>query len=71
MLFLLKRLGEVGYDEMRMLVVRARHPKEAREIANSIHKDEGQIWSDLTMVSCEKLCIFGTSEVICIDTRDG
>lgn len=64
MIYLLSRKSKYDYDEYDAKVIRAKNPKEAREIANKYTGDEGKIWTDTELVSCEKINLVGTSREI-------
>tara|TARA_R110002074_G_C11963222_1_gene609840 strand:+ start:144 stop:359 length:216 start_codon:yes stop_codon:yes gene_type:complete len=55
MIYLLKRLEDIGWDEYAAKVVRAESEKEARALANQNVGDEGKIWEYSTCVSCEEV----------------
>ena len=61
MIYLLKRIGETWYDEYDAKIVRARSEGSAREIADKEPGDEGKIWTDPELVSCEKITPSGES----------
>ena len=44
-----------GWDEMNDQVIRAETESRAREIANDHARDEGKIWDDKELVTCEVL----------------
>lgn len=53
LIYLLKRIGAVDYDEVRGMVVIASDPWEARRIAADASCDEGpNVWRDEAMSSC-------------------
>ncbi len=64
MFYILRQRGRIGYDEYSAKVVRADNPKEARALANENVGDEGQIWSDSKMVSCNSIKAEGKSKII-------
>lgn len=66
-LFLLMRKDYVGWDENGSMVVRASDEAAARIIANNSARDEGAIWTDPAIVTCEVLTKNGGAEVIMID----
>ena len=49
-LYLLGRTDVIGYDEFMGFVVAAPTSPEARKLANESSGDEGEIWSDCTLV---------------------
>lgn len=51
-IFLLERIGAVGWDEYTGKVIVAKDEARAREIANQDTGDEGTIWNDPQKVSC-------------------
>lgn len=66
MIYLLKRLDDVEFDEPFAKVVRAKNETEARRIA----ADDETEWID-EMVSCELIEPEGDSEVILTDFQHG
>lgn len=54
-LWLLERLGRVGYDENVGHVIAADTEEEARQLANAEAKDEGGIWKSDAAVSCVEI----------------
>lgn len=48
--YLLTRIGKIGYDEYDGKVIVAENEDEARIIANIRTGDEGKIWEDPTKV---------------------
>jgi len=48
-------MDQIGWDEYVEKLVAANSPERAREIANENTGDEGKIWTDATMVTCEEL----------------
>ena len=64
MIYLLKRLDDIGWDEYAAKVVRAESEKEARALANENVGDEGSIWEDSDLVSCEVVYLREDSAVI-------
>ena len=53
MIYLLKRVGVIGYDEYDAKVVRAQDEQAARAIANRDTGDEGKAWENPEKVICE------------------
>ena len=70
-LFLLKRRGKCGWDEIKTVVVRAETAQRARYIANVKPKDEGQIWEDTTSTTCQALSEEGKEGVVITDMKNG
>jgi len=66
MLYLLKQMYSCDYDENIGLIVRAKNSSEARKLANSCCEDEGLIWTDRALTSCNRLKEDGDSEIILI-----
>ena len=64
MLYLLCRIGPIGYDEYDAKVVRAASKREARETANQNVGEEGAIWLDTAKVSCRVVDAKGQPKVI-------
>jgi hypothetical protein len=64
MIYLLSRTDACGYDEYDAKVVRASNEGEARRIANEHVGDEGRIWTNKDLVTCERIEPRGTSDVI-------
>ena len=64
MLYLLKRLDHTGYDEYDAMVIRADSKRMARKLANSVCGDEGHIWTDETIVTCEVLKQTGQNGIV-------
>lgn len=52
-IYLLRRKDAIGYDEYDAKVIRANSTKRAREIACEDTGDEGSIWMDDKLVTCE------------------
>ena len=63
-IYLLKRIGDAGYDEYVEKVIRAKSQKQAREIANENVGDEGQVWTDKKLVVAEVVTPAGEAGVI-------
>jgi hypothetical protein len=64
MIYLLRQIGMVGYDQYDAKIIRASSEYEARKIANETTGDEGQIWTDSTKVSCVLVKSIGKPEAI-------
>jgi hypothetical protein len=47
--------GYQGYDTYDAMVIAASSAKRARQLANEETGDEGKIWADANMVSCEMI----------------
>jgi hypothetical protein len=54
-LFSLKQINKPGYDEYYAKVIIAENHGQARKLANIRTGDEGQIWEDITLVSCTEI----------------
>lgn len=66
MLFLLEMTRkEVGYSEMRKVVIRAKTEQVARRLANEEAWDEGKIWNDPQQTSCTILKHWGKQMIFC------
>ena len=63
-LWLLKRIGQISYDEYDGKVVRASDSDAARQIANMKVGDEGSIWTDENLVSCVEIDGDGDPDVL-------
>jgi len=63
-IWILKRIGAVGFDQMEQQLVRAENEEIARHIANGGSCDEGEIWDDPARVSCEEISIYGEAPYI-------
>jgi hypothetical protein len=70
-IYLLKRIGHTRYDEYSAKIVRATSKERAAEIANINVGDEGHIWENKTLVSCERVGQTGKSEEILADFNAG
>ena len=71
MLFLLEMTRQqIGYYEMRRIVVRAKDEQAARLLANTEAYFEGKIWNDPEQTSCTLLEHAGEEMVICISVSD-
>ncbi len=69
-IFILKRdEDEVCYDEYAGKVLRAKNETEARAIANQSVGDEGKVWEDKKLVTCEVVTVAGEAGIILIDFR--
>lgn len=53
MLFLLKRIDGVGYDEYDSMLISEVSEYKARRLACENCADEGGIWADEAIVTCE------------------
>ncbi len=53
--YILRIIGIAGYDEYDAKVVVAENKIRARELANAKYGDEGEIWQNEEMVSCNKI----------------
>ncbi len=62
-IWILKR-DDHGYDEYDGKVIVAKNAKRAREIANENTGDEGRIWTDAALVSCEEIKATEEGEVL-------
>lgn len=72
MLYLLERIGEVGWDEVNSLVVRADNEELARLIAADVHGDEGmEVWMKDTSSTCVPIELNGRNGVLCRDYNAG
>jgi len=58
-LWVLEQRDGYGWDEYGSKVIRARTEEKARAIANVSTGDEGKIWSDKKLVSCERVFVGG------------
>jgi len=64
-LYLLTRKSkDVGWDEYDSRLVRAQTVEDARETANNIVADEGQIWTNEKLVDCVEIQPVGNREII-------
>jgi hypothetical protein len=64
-LFLLKRDGsDIGYDQYDSFVIIAKNEEEARNIADNSCGDEGRIWNNKDLVSCDIILPKGSSGII-------
>ena len=61
-LYLLRQVNPVGYDEYVGFVVRASSEEEARSLCK--RADEGDIWSDPKLTTCEEIPLVGEAEII-------
>lgn len=62
-LYLLKT-KEWGYDCYDSMLIRAESEQRAREIANENCADEGAIWTDKKITSCEIIFVKGIEQLI-------
>jgi hypothetical protein len=60
-----------GWDRMDGIVVEAKSPKSARNIAYLHHIDEGDVWLNADMVSCKELKLLGEERAIIRDCSNG
>jgi hypothetical protein len=60
-LYILKCIEDYGYGAYDEKVIRARCDDEARKIANLDTVNEGSIWTDPTLVTCEPIDVLGES----------
>lgn len=63
-IYLLTRHDAVGYDEYDAKVILAHSEDYARELANQRVGDEGNIWDNRKIVSCEEISLNGEARVI-------
>jgi hypothetical protein len=71
-LFLLKRLGPVGWDEVRGVVIRATSSIIARRLAAASRGDEGsEPWMDPEQTMCKVLDNEGAPGIILQDFNQG
>ena len=70
-LYHLKQINHVNYDENDTLIVRAKCGKHARSLANEKCGDEGKIWDDDILTSCDILKVGGEYEVVIINFNAG
>lgn len=63
-IYILNREGQIGYDEYDSMIVCAKTPKEARDIARENCGDEGAVWNDPELSTCKILKPGKTSAVI-------
>ena len=56
-LFSLKRNESIGWDENANCVIAAKDETQARQIANTLCRDEGKIWDNTQRISCDKIGI--------------
>lgn len=54
-LYRLERKDDVGYDEYEEKIVYAKTSSQARKIANEVVGDEGEIWTNIKLVSCKRI----------------
>ena len=66
MLYLLEQRIFANWDENIGLVIRARNSKEARKLANTNHANEGEIWTDCSRTSCNRIKEDNDSKIILI-----
>jgi hypothetical protein len=65
MLFILEPIGEIEWEEVDHMVIRAKDEKEARKLANdSFSYENKKIWEDPNKVLCEVIDPEGESEII-------
>lgn len=72
-IYLLERLGRIGWDENRSIVVRADDETQAREVAAKNAADEGpEVWRNPGVTTCEVVDPDAeVSDVIAIDFNAG
>lgn len=55
-IYMLKRKGDIAYDETAAVIVRARSSAKARKLAATVRGDEGELaWTCPGRSSCRKL----------------
>jgi hypothetical protein len=67
-IYKLTRIDELGYDENKAMIIRA---KTAKEIANLNRAGENDIWENTKLVKCFKINESGPSKVILISFMNG
>ncbi len=70
-LFLLKRTGDVGWDENEAMLIRAKNEQTARTMANVASADEGEIWTDNKKVDCIVVTAKGRAGILITDFNAG
>lgn len=70
-IYLVRRMDNVGYDEVSAVVVRAKDALTARYVAASVAQDEGEdIWMH-PGTEVERIFQGGFERVILVQTKDG
>lgn len=64
--------GDVGYDQIREVIVRAGTEAEARElVASSDYGDNRGDFARSAVTTCERVSTRGPAEILCIDVAEG
>lgn len=70
-LYLIQRVGAIGYDEIVSQVIRAKDARQARQFANNNSKAEGRIWDNCHFTHITELTHEGYEGTLCINYRNG
>lgn len=63
-IFLLERIRRAYVDEISGRVIVAPDEQTAREIANKVTMDEGEIWDSQELVSCTEIDLSTAGEIL-------
>lgn len=64
MIYLLRRIDFIGWDEYDIKIIRADSEQEARLIANENVGDEGKMWENSKRILCERILETGDAKEI-------
>lgn len=70
--YLLQRIGRVGWDENRRMLIRACTEESARLIASQNSRDEGsEVWKNPNCTTCVIIPVQGESGLLMADSKAG